>query len=290
MFLKRSVQEVLRDAAVSIAQNTSITNFNAGSIARSIVETIAPEIGTGGTDPNRTSLYDFAQQVLDQGTISKATKTDLELIGGLFSYNRRTEQIRKEDGSLVEEPISDDLYRYEVTQIVPAAATANYAALRLDLLTINGVRDIIPREYSHGTGSFSFILIPMFGFDEKELVQVAEEAIANTKAFGIRPNVMLPVTVPLDLTIKLMFHESTSETERANIRFEARNKLTSYLGQFEMGTGLIYNDIVQETMNANSKIVDFEILKFYLNNEPVLLTNHSILEDERLIPQQIEMI
>lgn len=290
MFLKRSVQEILTDAAVSIAQNTPITNFHAGSIARSIVEAIAPEIGTGGPDPERTSLYQFAQEVLDQGYISKAKGEYLDLIGGLFSYPRRMEQVRKEDGSLVEEPISDDLYRYELTQIVPAAATANYAALRLALLTINGVRDIIGKEYSHGTGSFSFLLVPMYGFNTEDLVHQAEEAIANAKAYGVRPNVMLPVEVPMDVTIKLVYHESTSDTQKGHIRFEVQNKLAAHFGNFEMGQGLIYNDLVQETMNAHEKIVDFEILKFYLNNEPVLLTNHGILEDERLIPQHIEVI
>jgi hypothetical protein len=290
MFLKRSVQEILRDAAVSIAQNTPITNFNAGSIARSIVEAIAPEIGTGGADPNRASLYDFAQEVLDQGYISKATDEHLDLIGGLFSYPRRIEQVRKEDGSLVEEPISNDIYRYELTQIVPAAATANYAALRLALLTMTGVKDVIGKEYSHGTGSFSFILIAMAGFDERNLVAEAERVIDEVKGYGVRPHVMTPVMVPMDITIKLLFHESTSENQKANIRFEAKNALIRYTGSFERGAGFIYNDLVQEIMNANQKIVDFEILKFYLNNEPVLLTNHSILEDERIIPQNIEVL
>jgi hypothetical protein len=290
MFLKRSIQEILKDAAVSIAQNSTITNFSAGSIARSIVEAMAPEIGTGGSDPNRPNLYDFAQDVLDQGYISKAVDVQLDLIGGLFSYPRRTEEVRKEDGSLVEEPISNDMYRYELTQIVPAAATANYASLRLALLTITGIKDVIGKEYTHGTGSFSFILIAMAGFDERNLVAQAQAKVNEVKGYGIRPSITTPVMVPMDLTVKLMFHESTSETQKANVRFEAQNALLKYTGSFERGAGFIYNDLAQEIMNANAKIIDFEILKFYLNNEPVLLTNHSILEDERIIPQNISVL
>jgi hypothetical protein len=289
MFLKRSVQEILNDAMISISQNTPITNFSAGSIARSIVEAIAPEIGTNN-DPNRVSLYDFAQQVLDEGFISKAKNQQLDLIGGLFSYPRRIEQVRKEDGSLVEEPISDDMYRYELTQVVPAMATANYAALRLALLTIQGVKDVIGKEYTHGTGSFSFILIPQYGFDEQEIVSKMQEAINNVKAFGVRPNIILPTSVPVDLTIQLIFHETTSDPQKSNIRFETQNKIRDYIGAHEMGQGIIYNDLVQQIMDVNEKIVDFEILKFYMNNEPVLLTNQSILEDERLIPQNIQVI
>lgn len=66
MFLKRSVQEVLKDAAISISENTNITNFSPGSIARSIIEAIAPEIGSSG-DTSRTSLYDFCSTGIRRG-------------------------------------------------------------------------------------------------------------------------------------------------------------------------------------------------------------------------------
>lgn len=289
MLLKRTVQEVLRDAAIKIAENSQISNFSAGSIARSIVEAIAPEIGSSG-DTERVSLYDFAQQVLDEGYISKASTESLPLIGGLFSYPRRIEQVRQEDGTLVEQPISDDMYRYEITQIVPSMATGNYSALRLALLTIQGVQDVIPKEYSHGTGSFSFVLVPQYGFDEEEIVAQMNTEIDRVKSFGVRPNIILTEKIPLEMTIKLAFHETTSDTQKDQIRFEAKNKIETYLGSLERGAGFIYNDFIQEVMNAHAKIVDFEILKFYLNNEPVLLTNQSILEDERIVPQNIQVL
>ncbi len=289
MFLKRSVQEILKDAAISIAENTPVTNFSAGSIARSIVETIAPEIGSTN-DPERVSLYDFAQKIFDEGHVSKATKENLDLIGGLFSYPRRIEQVRQEDGSLVEEPISDDAYRYEITQIVPSMATANYAALRLALLTIQGVQDVVGKEYTHGTGSFSFILIPQPGFDDGEVAEMMKEAMDATKAFGVRPNIILPIKIPMGVTIKLAFHETVTEEEKESIRFETESHLFNYFSSYERGQGFIYNDFVHEIMNVNKKIIDFEVLRFYLNNEPVLLTNHQILEDEWIIPENIQVL
>lgn len=289
MFLKRTVQEVLRDSAIRIAENTPITNFGPGSIARSIVETLAPEIGSSD-DEERVSLYDFAQMVLEQGQLPKATEKNLDMIGGLFNYKRRIEQVRNKEGTLVEQPISDDMYRAEIAQVVPAMATANYAALRLALLTIQGVRDVVGKEYTHGTGSFSFVLIPQGGFDDKELAKQMDEAMKKIKAYGVRPNIILPVNIPMQLTVKLAFHETTSEQQKVNIRFETEAKLYSYIAKSEMGQNFIYNDLVQEVMNANDKIVDFEIIKFYLNNEPVLLTNHDVLDDERIIPQEIKVI
>ncbi|WAT23573.1 hypothetical protein O0R52_21495 (plasmid) [Bacillus halotolerans] len=289
MFLKRSVQEVLKDAAVSISENTNITNFSPGSIARSIIEAIAPEIGSSG-DTTRTSLYDFAQQVLDEGFISKATGENLDLIGALFSYSRRTEQVRDENSNLKEEPISDDLYRYELTQVVPSMATANEAALRLALLTIPGVKDVVGKEYTHGSGSFSFTLIPQPGFNIQDLSSKIDEAIKSVKAFGIRPNIILPIDIPMDITVQLVFHETASDQQKINIRYSTESKLKDYLLGFEMGQHFIYNDLAQEIMNMDNKIIDFEITQFYLNNEPVLITNHDILDDERIVPKNIVVL
>lgn len=289
MLLKRSSQEILRDAAISIAENSPITNFTAGGIARSIIEAIAPEIGSTG-DTERVSLYDFAQQVLDEGFISKASEETLPLIGGLFSYPWRNEQVRQADGTLVESPIDIEMYRYELTQVVPSMATANYAALRLELLKIQGVEDVIGKEYTHGTGSFSFILVSQYGFDEEEMVKEMYAAMDKVKSFGVRPNIIVPEKIPVDVTLQVSFNEATTESQKQTIRFETQNKIIAFFGAFIRGQGFVYNDFIQEVMNSNDKIVDFEITKFYLNNEPVLLTNQSILDDERIIPQTIQVL
>lgn len=232
----------------------------------------------------------FAQQVLDEGFISKATGENLDLIGGLFNYSRRSEQVRDENGNLKEEPISDDLFRYELTQVVPAMATANEAALRLALLTIPGVKDVVGKEYTHGSGSFSFILIPQPGFDTQELASKMDEAIKTVKAYGIRPNIVLPVDIPMDITVQLVFHETASDQQKINIKYSTESKIKDYLLGFEMGQHFIYNDLAQEIMNIDNKIIDFEITQFYLNNEPVLITNHDILDDERIVPQNIAVL
>ncbi|MCD7910947.1 hypothetical protein KC480_05330 [Bacillus velezensis] len=289
MFLKKSVQEVLKDAAISISENTNITNFSPGSIARSIVEAISPEIGSSG-DTTRTSLYDFAQQVLDEGFISKANGEYLDLIGDLFNYSRRSEQIRDENGNLIEELISDDLYRYELTQIVPSMATANETALRLSLLTIPGIKDVLGKEYTHGSGSFSFTLIPQPGYDTQDLATRVNEVIKSVKAFGIKPNIILPIDIPIDITIQLAFHETTSDQQKINIRYSVEGKLKKYFSGFEIGQHFIYNDLAQEIMNADIKILDFKVTQLYLNNEPVLITNHDILDDERFIPHSITIL
>lgn len=259
MFLKKSVQEVLASATKLIAENTSFTNMNAGSIARSIVESIAPEIGST-EDKKRVSLYDFALQVLEQGQLSKASSDNLNLIGGLFSYARREEEVRDKNGVLTKQLIDDDTYRYEISQVVSSMATANYSALRLEILTIAGVRDVVPKEYSHGTGSFSFIMLPMYGYDRDEVKKILKEAIEKVKAYGVRSEVLLPINVPVDLSVQLIFHETTTDIEKANIKSSAQVKMHSFFGTKSLGEGFIYNDLVQEVMNVHKRFQIFKSL------------------------------
>jgi hypothetical protein len=282
MLIKRTATEIIQEAMDKISANTPINNFHAGAIARAIVETMSPEY---------ESLYDFAIDVYKNGVLRYASGEHLDLIGELFNYPRRIDRVfDKEKNEFVDVPIDDDTYRYEISQRVHTAVSSNEEALRLACLAIPGVQNIIGKEYTHGTGSFSFILVTQYGFDEEAVKSEMETVIAKTKAFGVRPNVILPIEVPLELKIQLVFHEATSEPERDRIRFDVKSHLHSYFGNFGIGQSFIYNDFVQETMNIDKNIIDFQVLQFYLNNNPALLTNHTILEDERIRPKMIEVL
>lgn len=281
MLLKRTAEEVLRDAMQIIADNTPITNFKPGSIARALVEALKDEI---------PALYDYAEEVLNMGFLSRAEGEYLDLIGQLFNYPRRMETTYDENTEeITEQPIDDDTYRYEISQRVLTAANANFEALRLAALAVPGVQDVIGKEYSHGTGSFSFYVVPGNGFTPTEVKSAVDEAL-SVRAYGIRPNVILPIDLPIDLKIQLVFDEGTSIEDRESIRFNVKNGLMNYFGNFDMGQGFIYNDLVQEIMNTDDHIKDFTVLQFYINHEPALLTNHEILDDERLTLSSIEVI
>ncbi|OXB94744.1 hypothetical protein [Parageobacillus galactosidasius] len=282
MLIKRTSAEIINEAMDKIAENTPITNFHAGAIARAIVEAMGPEY---------ESLYDFAIDVYKNGTLRHAKDEYLDLIGELFNYPRRTDRVfDKEKNEFVEVLIDNETYRYELSQRVHTIVSSNEEALRLACLTIPGVQNIIGKEYTHGTGSFSFIVVTQYGFDAEEVRAEVEAAVMKTKAFGIRPNVMLPVTVPIEMKLQLLFHESVSDIDREQIRFQVKSELYNYFGNFGLGKAFIYNDFVRQVMNVDSKIVDFEVLQLYLNHEPVLLTNHTILEEERIQPELIEVV
>jgi hypothetical protein len=286
--LKRTADDILQDAMKRIAANTPITNFKAGAIARAIIESMVKDIGS---NPDQQNLYDFAEQVLNVGFLSRATNEYLDLIGQLFSYPRRQVSVYDSTtGQTSLQLIDDTTYRYEISQRVLTIANANYESLRLALLNVAGVADIIGREYTHGTGSFSFMIIPEFGFSLSAIKGGCEAALDRAKAFGIKRNVILPTQIPLDLRIQLVFQESATTNERDKTRLDVKTLLYQYFGGFTMGQGFIYNDFVQQVMDVNPKISDFTVIKFYLNNEPTLLTNQSIYEDEMIVPTYIEVV
>ncbi|GAK42061.1 putative baseplate protein [Paenibacillus sp. TCA20] len=276
--IKRTANEILSDAMTILSRNTPITNYKPGAIARSLLESMKDEF------PN---LYDFAEETLNMGFLSKADDEYLDLIGALFSYPRRMVETVNSDGSITTAPLDKETYRYEISQQVLVAASGNYAALRLIILTVPGVADCIGKEYTHGTGSFSFTIIPQYGFSLSQIMAGVEDAIDKTKCFGIRPNIVFPASVNLELRLQISFSDLATTSEREQIRISLRGELIKYFGNFDLGQGFVYNDFVQQVMDIDRKVADFTVQKFYLNDEPALLTNQSILEDELLTPIDI---
>lgn len=280
VLLKRSRQEIIQQALDIIVTNTPITNLNAGSIARSIVEATSGEY---------ESLYEFAEDVLHNGYLSRAKGEYLDLFGIMFNYPRRSEVIINEETGMQEEQlIDDDTYRYELSRQVSVAVSSNEEAVRLTALQVPGVQNIASKEYSHGTGSFSFILTPLNGFNPEAVKLDVEEAVSDIKAYGIRPEIILPREVPLEIRVQLILKEGVSDLD--SIRYNVQTGLMNYFGNFTTGQTFIYNDFVQEVMNINDNIMDFKVLSFYLDDVPALLTNHEILDEERIRPRLVDVL
>lgn len=287
MLVKYSASEVVQHAVGYLGANTPITNFSAGSIARSIIESIAPEIGESSQE--RSSLYEFMEEVLHQGFISQATEGYLDLFGVLFSYPRRTEQVTGDDGRLSYSLIDDETYRAELLQQVMSIMSANYTALRFNLLLVENVQDVIPMEYALGTGSFKFIIIEQQTSQSERTLSLCNEVVDKYKAFGIRPLVEIPTYVPVDLKIELQFLESTPASKKGIIRNAVNNALINYLLSIPMGSVLVYNDIVQNIMNVSEEIYDFTVLYYAIDSYPVMLMNQHVEKDERFSVGKIEV-
>lgn len=288
MLVKYSVSEILERAFEYLVDTTPINNFYAGSIARSITETIASEIGETN-DPDRSNLYRFMQEVLEQGYVSKATDKYLDMIGTLVNWPRRTEWSVNDEGVEGDYPISDDEYRIEITQQIMNLSRGNEIALRLNLLLIPGVQAVVPEQYVLGTGSFKFTIIEEYGYDNQEILDQAQAVVDEIKGYGIRATVEFPISVRFDIDIKQYFKDGTSAEDMAISTSNVKAAIEKWIASKGLGEGIIYNELVKIIMDASDVIEDFEVVTWNLNESPVMLMNHSIESDERLVVGTIEV-
>lgn len=282
MFIKKTAEQILQEAMQSLAKQTSITNFSPGSIARAMLEAVNQEF---------ESLYSYGEHILNMGFISKAEGIYLDLIGDLFSYPRRNESVYIEATNTSKiQPISDDSYRYELSNRVLTAASANRQAVRLGCLSVLGVQNVILKEFAHGIGSFSVFVQVIPGYSFASIRQQVQEVIENVKGFGIYATVEMPVEIPIEMDIELYFSSQVNDLEKQSLRLAVKSTLLKYFGSFQTGDDWIYNDVAQQIMNVSEEIVDFSITRLWINQQESLLVNYLVGADELIVAQYINTI
>lgn len=289
MFIKKTATEILNNGLKLLSENTPIDNLHPGAISRTILESFAFEIGEGADE--KSNLYKVSEHILNNGYLSLAEDKYLDLIGELLDYPRREEESYDGLNDLnLMVPISDEAYRMEISQRVHTIASSNEAAIKMALMALNGVKEVKGEEYTHGTGSFSYVVVPLAGYSNEAIKEAAEDAIAEVKAYGIRYEIRMPIEVPIDVQIQIVMKESAIQTDRITALDNTRLKLIAHFEKFDVNQPFIYNDLVQEVMNSDEKIMDFKVLSFYMGGEPVLLTNQAVADDERIRPGSIQIV
>lgn len=289
MFIKKTPEEILNKSLDALVENTPIDNVYQGAIARTILESFAYEMGTtsNGTD----NFYDLAEFILKNAFLSTANSAHLDLIGQLLDYPRREIEAYDETAKIYyTKPIDDETYKFEISKRVHTIASSNEEALRLALLAVNGVKAVEGKEYTHGTGSFTFTVIPMNGYSNSAIEELAKNTIERVKAFGIRYEINMPVEVKIDISVQLLMKESAIASDKMKAMINARAAIIKMLESYDVGESFIYNDLVQEIMNSDEKIIDFKVASFYMSGEPVLLTNQTVADDERIRPGNIQIV
>lgn len=289
MLIKYSVEEIVSRAFTYLSETTPINNFYAGGIARSIVESIAKEIGESGKE-SVSNVYRFMEEVLNQGYISKAEGPYLDLIGELFNYKRRKEWGLNEKGEEGEYPITDTEYRIELTQQLLILSSSNETALRFKLLMIPGIKDVIPEEYTLGTGSFKFTLIEEYGYSNQELLEEARKVLQATKALGVKYEVDFPKSIRFDIEIKQIFKAGISEVDVAISQAKVKAYIEQWIASKEPGEGIIYKELIKVILESSESLIDFEVISWKIDQKPIMLTNYNIDIDERFIVGTIKVI
>lgn len=262
---KKTFAELMDAAITRLSANTPITNFAPGSIARGLLEVTNSLLG---------EFYDVLDFNLAMAFVSHAKGYYLDLIGDLLDCKRR-------DGE------SDDNYRYRICHQVYVVAGCNLTALRLELLSIDGVRDVIFTPYTFGTGSFSVYVVPEAGVVLDTLLQAVQKKLDEKIAYGIRAQALEPILLPVDIKIRLVFSQAAQNKEI--VVTQVQKAVWEYIANLRPGKKIIISELVQRIMDVSEDIMDMEIYYFYIDDRPVLVTNQESAWDEVFYPRLIEV-
>ncbi|HFL2401679.1 TPA: baseplate J/gp47 family protein [Clostridioides difficile] len=218
---------------------------------------------------NISEFYDVLTMSHLQAFVTTATGKFLNAIGLLVGCKRLFEE-------------SDEDYRKRITHQTLNLAKANETSIRLAVLSIEGVKDVILKRYSHGPGSMTIVPITE-NIDDEGLLSSVKEVLLDITSFGEKVVVKLPNFKYLKLNIDLVFSSYIDEIEKQSIRVSVREKIISYINSINMGESLFINELTQRIMQVSDSILTYSCNSIKINNKNCLLINHDCRWDEKFI-------
>jgi hypothetical protein len=268
MFFGKSRTDVSNRIVTGLKKNTVITDLDPGTIARSIVDVVSEEFG---------DFYRELELTTTMGFVSSAKGQFLDMIGILLNCTRANGEI-------------DSNYRSRIVNQVYVIAGANESSIRLKALSIPGVKNILMREYTRGTGSFCIYVITDDLVTPQSIIDQVESVIKDTRAAGIYAEIKTPILIPIELKVRLMFSDKVSDTEKTSVRQTAKQSVKSYIDNIGLGGIFIVNEIVQVTMDSSIKVIDTDIFGLKVNNMNQFVRNFQVGWDERIVISKLEVV
>lgn len=242
-------------------QNTSI-NDGPGGVARLLLSKVNEKLST---------FYDALQLKHTEAFLSKAKGPTLDLIGELLNCTRLPGE-------------SDEEYKYRIHQQPLSLEKANETAIRLAVLSVPGVVDVVMREFTHGTGSFSVypILNDPYTWNAELIAQIKQK-IESVKAYGTRAVVMQPRLAYVELKGRLILDGKVSDMDKVLIQNDATQAVRQYINTLKPGEVLEIRKVINLVMNVSPYIMDVEIYHFMINNKAMLPVDQESAWNERFV-------
>lgn len=265
--IKKSREQVLFDLEQRLKASTTITNTDPGSVAKTFLEVLTEEF---------YEFYNELDLTVTMSFVSTASGRFLDMIGLLLDCQRGANE-------------SDEDYRARIVSQVYVVAGANLTAIRLKALAVEGVRDIVFKQYSHGAGSFSCYVLTKDLQTSRETLRAVEAAIDDAKAYGVYAEVKSPVLIPVNLMVRLVFSNDAGAAEKNTIRQNAVRQIRDYIGELSMGDTIIINEVIQRIMEISTKIKDLDIYGMNIDGVNRYVTNATCKWDEKFILDALDI-
>lgn len=255
------MEEVIKDL-----ESTPISNSGPGGVARLLLAKVSAKFGTFYTELKTQHVQAF---------LSQATGQSIDLIGELINCPRRMDE-------------TDDNYKGRIHVQKLVDEKANETAVRLAVLSVEAVKDVILRPFTHGTGSFSVypILDNPYEWNDR-LVSSIDLALKDTASFGIKSTVLQPRIAPIELRIKLLFNQKTAEIDRGLIRTRVTQLIRQKLNTFTPGAKFEIFKLINQVIQSDENILDVEVYHFMVRNRTALMVDQESMWNERFVESTV---
>jgi hypothetical protein len=186
-----------------------------------------------------------------------------------------------------EEGETDDRYRVRISNQVLNMASSNETSIRESLMMINGIQDVVIKEFTHGTGSFSVYIVTQEEETPEEIIEKATEIINKSKGLGVKFEVYSPKIVPVELRGRLIFKKEASESEKGSIKTNAVNTIKDMIGRMNLGDLFNPMEIKNEIIKLSDLIHSVDIYHFKFNEKVTTLSPQQLKWNERCVPAKI---
>lgn len=287
MYVKKTTNEVVEEALQYLYRNTPITNFSNGSIARSLIEAVAPDLGVNELN-DREGLYQVIQNIVDNTRLSTATGEHLDAIVALIGAERRVKSVTNDDGSIGYHASSDEEVRSDIEHHLQRIRSSNFDAIYSAIIMIDGVARIIPLEYEMGTGSFKLIVVEEPGADPEAVVLDVNAEVLRLKSFGVKSDVSFPDRRNMEMTIQVILRQDAEAPEQ--IKKGVESSARTYVEMLEVGEDFVYHQFINYLMTYDKAIYDIQIVSWLIDDYPVMITNQQIDKDEKFAMKNIKIL
>lgn len=244
----------------NLVANTPITATTAGGIARGLLEIINEEFENILTSLDLNLVMSF---------VSTASGSFLDNIGELLNCQRETSE-------------SDDNYRYRITQQTSTMSKANETSIRLACLSVEGVKDVILRQFEKGAGTFTAYIITDSLTPSSTILDSVKVAINDVKAFGITAEIKALKIINVNAKLWLTLASGTMPAEQATIKYNAAQAGIKYLNNIISGETFSVSELIATVIKASTKIQNVEVAEIRIDGDLKPIKNYTIAWNERI--------
>jgi uncharacterized phage protein gp47/JayE len=139
---------------------------------------------------------------------------------------------------------SDESYRYRLSQVFEAKSLAVLAAIRLAALSVPGVLNIVEISGEQGPGTYSLYVKATTPTTPPRLLTEVAMVVNQVTSFGIRPFVIAPLPVGLELVASVSWNPKATQSDIGRGYIKMRNAIEEYLNVTDIGQSVLFSDLI----------------------------------------------